>query len=143
MRFRIHYNNSRWLSGNREVISQIEHSMGFPTIFPLPSFSAMSPFMRFICMTHGLSVASPVRKSLLLDSSVAEMSAFSIDESRDDVRRSNTYALALMVSSRTVIENSKGIHLPQGFPEFMKRYRNRLIPYLQRIRKNTIFDFED
>ena len=136
------------VEGDREIIEKIA---GLPqklmeeylaASFPFPSFSAMSPFQRFLCMTHGLSVSSPVRRSLILESSVAEMSLLTLDETREEVRRSNSHALSLMISSKAVIENAKGVHLPQSLNEFMKRYRTRLIPYLLRIRKSTIFDFE-
>lgn len=136
------------IEGNREISDKImtidqgkmiEYLGG---AFPYPSFSCMSPFQRFLSMTHGLSVSSPVRRNMILDSSVAEMSMLSVDESRDEVRRSNAHTLSLMISSKTVIENAKGVHLPKSLSEFMKRYRTRFNPYIQRIRKSTIFDFE-
>lgn len=136
------------IEGSREITEKItalpqgsinEYLAG---AFPFPSFSSMSLFQRFLCMTHGLSVSSPVRRNLILDTSVAEMSILSVDESRDEVRRSNAHALSLMISSKAVIENAKGVHLPRSLNEFMKRYRTRLKPYLLRIRKSTIFDFE-
>ncbi|MFG1449456.1 MAG: hypothetical protein AAE983_02290 [Thermoplasmataceae archaeon] len=111
-------------------------------LFPFPSHSTMSPFLRFLCMSHNLSGASPVSKTKLIDNSVAEMSIMTLDESRDQVRRACQSTLSMMLSSGTIKENRYGLHIPRNLQEYSRRYRRRFIPYNDRLMKNTLFDFE-
>ncbi len=111
-------------------------------LFPFPSYSTMSPFLRFLCMSHNLSGASPVSRAKLMDNSVSEISNMTLDESREQVRRACQSTLSMMLSSGTIKENRYGLHIPRNLQEFSRRYRRRFIPYHERLMKNTLFDFE-
>ena len=111
-------------------------------LFPFPSYSSMTPFMRFLCMSHNLSGASPVSRIKLIDNSVAEMSIMTVDESREQIRRACQSTLSMMLSSGTIRENRYGVHIPRNFHEYSRRYRRKFIPYHERLMKNTLFDFE-
>ena len=135
------------MRSNQDVLDRIRDRLNTDPctdgmlLFPFPSHSCMSPFMRFLCMSHNLSCSSPVQKETLISSSIEEMSTLTIDETREQIRRSVTTAMGMMVSSGTIIENRYGVHIPRNPLEYERRYRRRFIPYHERIMKSTLFDF--
>ncbi len=110
--------------------------------FPYPYHPDLDMFIRSLFLTRGLRLKPPLSRKFILENLVDDAYEHSIGVKRETIRRDFQEILREMVGSKVFRIKGAYVTYLSDLTEYRRRYQREYIPYLERISRKTIFDYE-
>lgn len=111
--------------------------------FPYPYHPDLDKFIKSLFLTRGLRLKPPVSRKFILENLVEDAYQHSIGIKREAIRREFQDIMREMVGSKVFYIKGAYVTFLSDLTEYRRRYQREYLPYLERISRKTIFDFEN
>ena len=120
----------------------IQKASAFSTGFPSPFHPDLNPFIKSLFLTRGLMLKPPLGRKFIMDNLVDDAYQHSVGIRKDTIKREFQELLRDLVASRVFKVKGKYITYLTDFTEYRRRFQRQYFPYIEKISKKTIFDYE-
>lgn len=110
--------------------------------FPYPYHPELDMFLKTLFLTRGLRLKPPLSRKFILENLVEDAYQHSIGVKKETIRRDFQEMLKEMIGSKVFRIKGTYVTYLSDLTEFRRRYQREYIPYLNRISRKTIFDYE-
>lgn len=111
--------------------------------FPYPYHPDLDTFIRTLFLTRGLRLKPPLSRKFILGDLVEDAYEHSIGIKRDTIRRDFQELVRELVGSKVFRIKGTYVTYLSDPTEFRRRYQRNYIPYLDKISRKTIFDYDN
>ncbi len=120
-----------------------EASTKLSSNFPYPYHPDLDKFIKSLFLTRGLRMKPPLSRKFILEKLVEDAYQHSIGVKRESIRREFQEIMKEMVGSKVFYIKGAYVTFLSDLTEYRRRYQREYLPYLDRISRKTIFDFEN
>lgn len=122
--------------------SFLEASTKISSNFPHPFHPDLDTFVKSLFLTRGLMLKPPLSRKFIMENLVEDAYQHSIGIRKETIRRDFQDILKEMVGSGVFRIKGAYVTYLTDFTEYRRRYQRKYVPYLDRISRRTIFDYE-
>lgn len=110
--------------------------------FPYPYHPDLDKFVKSLFLTRGLRLKPPLSRKFILENLVDDAYQYSLGVKRELIKRDFQDIMKEMVGSKVFYIKGAYVTYLSDLTEYRRRYQREYIPYLDRISRKTIFDYE-
>lgn len=110
--------------------------------FPYPYHPDLDKFIKSLFLTRGLRLKPPVSRKFILENLVEDAYQHSIGVKREAIHREFQEIMKEMVGSKVFYTKGAYVTFLSDLTEYRRRYQREYLPYLDRISRKTIFDYD-